>query len=321
MAARWRGLKPEREEFKIQNSRFQVMKLHGVFPPVTTPFEAGGDVSVKHLRANVQKYNATGVAGYVALGSTGEAVLLTWPESERVLATVAEAAAPGKILIAGTGVDSTSEAIERTNRAAALGYHVALVRTPFYYKPQMKPEALEAFYVRVADAAKIPILIYSVPVFTGMNVEAPLIARLAKHPNIIGIKESSGNVKLAGEIVTAAGPGFQTLVGSAQTFYGSLQAGAVGGILGIACVLPELCVELHRASMASDARLADELQQRLHAPSVLIVSQLGVPAVKYGMDCVGYFGGEPRSPLLPLTEAQKQQLREVLAPNNVRLAV
>lgn len=290
------------------------VKLQGVFPPVTTPFEAGGDVSVAMLRANVEKYNRAGVSGFVALGSTGEAVLLTWPESERVLAAVAEAAAPGKVLIAGTAVDSTAETIERTNRAAALGYHVALVRTPFYYKPQMRPDALEAFFTRVADAAKIPILVYSVPVFTGMNVEADLVARLAKHPNIIGIKESSGNVKLAGEIVAAAGAGFQTLVGSAQTFYGSLKAGAVGGILGIACVLPELCAELHQASVASDAARADELQQRLHAPSVLIVSQLGVPAVKFGMDCMGYSGGDPRSPLLPLTDSQKQQVREVLEP-------
>lgn len=288
------------------------MKLHGVFPPVTTPFAADGAVAPERLRSNIEIYNKLRLPGYVALGSTGEAILLSWAESERVLAAVREAAAPGKILIAGTGVDGTEETIYRTNRAAELGYHAALVRTPHYYKPLMSPEALAEFYRRVADRAKIPVLVYSVPVFTGVNVEAALIARLAEHPNIIGIKESSGDVRRAAEIISATPDSFQTLVGSAPTLYASLSAGAVGAILGIACPLPEACVELYETFATGNTEKAQALQQRLHAPSKLIVNELGVPGVKYAMDQLGFYGGPSRPPLLPLNDAQRRSVDRAL---------
>jgi len=288
------------------------MKLHGIFPPITTPFNEDESLALERLRDNVARYNATGVAGYVVIGSTGESVLLRPSEIEQVLATARKAAAPEKILIAGTGVDSTAETIDRTGRAADLGYHAALVKTPYYYKPQMTPDVHAEHYLRVADASPIPILIYSVPQFTGVAVEAPLVARLAQHQNIIGIKESSGNVQRVAEIIHATPPGFQTLVGSATTAYPSLAVGAVGAILAVADVLPELCVELYEAARAGDAARARRLQERLLEPTLTLVAKLGISGIKYAMDRLGYYGGPARRPLLPLSDAQKKEAERVL---------
>jgi 4-hydroxy-2-oxoglutarate aldolase len=287
------------------------MKLHGIFPPLTTPFNQEGALALDRLKENITRYNETGVAGYVVIGSTGESVLLGRAEIEQVWAAARQAAGD-KILIAGTGVDSTAETIARTNRAAELGYHVALVKTPYYYKGQMTPEVHAEHYLRVADAARIPLLIYSVPQFTGVAVEAPLVAQLAQHPNIIGIKESSGVMQRVGEIILRAPAGFQTLVGSATTFYPSMALGAVGGILAVADILPELCVELYDACVAGDYARARNLQARLVDPTLTLVAKLGIPGVKYAMDRAGYYGGPPRRPLLPLNEAQKKEAERIL---------
>ena len=287
------------------------MKLHGIFPPVTTPFNQEGALALDRLKENITRYNETGVAGYVVVGSTGESVLLGRAEIEQVW-TAARQAAGDKILIAGTGVDSTAETIARTNRAAELGYHVALVKTPYYFKAQMTPEVHAEHYLRVADAARIPLLIYSVPQFTGVAVEAPLVAQLAQHPNIIGIKESSGVMQRVGEIIHRAPAGFQTLVGSATTFFPSMALGAVGGILAVADFLPELCVELYDARAEGDYPRARKLQERLIDPTLTLVAKLGISGVKYAMDRAGYYGGPARRPLLPLNEAQKKEAERVL---------
>jgi 4-hydroxy-2-oxoglutarate aldolase len=239
------------------------VKLNGIFPPLTTPFNQEGALALDRLKENINRYNETGVAGYVVIGSTGESVLLSRAEIEQVWTAARQAAASDKILIAGTGVDSTAETIARTNRAAELGYHVALVKTPYYYKGQMTADVHAEHYLRVADAARIPLLIYSVPQFTGVAVEAPLVAQMAKHHNIIGIKESSGVMQRVGEIIHRAPAGFQTLVGSATTFYPSMALGAVGGILAAADFLPELCVELYEACTSGDHPRARKLQEQL----------------------------------------------------------
>ena len=287
------------------------MKLNGIFPPVTTPFNQEGALALDRLKENITRYNETGVAGYVVIGSTGESVLLGRAEIEQVW-TAARQAAGDKILIAGTGVDSTAETIARTNRAAELGYHVALVKTPYYYKGQMTPEVHAEHYLRVADAARIPLLIYSVPQFTGVAVEAPLVAQLAQHPNIIGIKESSGVMQRVGEIILRAPASFQTLVGSATTFYPSMALGAVGGILAVADILPELCVELYEACAKGDFDEARKLQARLIDPTLTLVAKLGIPGVKFAMDRAGYYGGPARRPLLPLNDAQKKEAERIL---------
>ena len=296
------------------------MNLSGVFPPLTTPFSGDGSVSLVDLRTNLARYNRTPLAGYVALGSTGEAVLLSRPEMDEALGAVREAAAPEKILIAGTGAESTSETIERTRRAAELGYQVALVKTPHYFKPQLTPQVLIDHFRRVADASPIPVLLYSVPQFTGIALEAPEVAVLSEHRNIIGIKESSGNVQRAEEIVESTPSSFQTLVGSASTFYPSLAVGARGGILALACVLPELCVELHTAVRDARHDQARELQRRLLPASKAIVAQGGVAGVKYAMDLCGYRGGLPRPPLQPLSAEQKAAIDGLPLLSRMRVA-
>jgi len=289
------------------------MNLSGVFPALTTPFSADGSVSVEDIKHNIAKYNSTGLAGYVAIGSTGESVLLSRKEVDTVLVAVKESAAPGMRLIAGTGAESTAETIDRTKRAAELGYHVALVKTPYYYKPMYKPEAFIAHYRRVADASPIPVLLYSVPQFTGVALEALEVGVLSQHPNIMGIKESSGNVQRAAEMLAAAPSSFQLLVGSASMMFPSMVLGAVGSILALASALPELCVALFEAARKGDLETARALQATILPASKLIVSQNGIPGVKYAMDQAGYRGGIPRQPLLPLHEEQRVAIRELMA--------
>jgi 4-hydroxy-2-oxoglutarate aldolase len=289
------------------------MNLHGIFPPVTTPFGPDGAVALGRLRENLGRYNRIGLAGYVMNGSTSESVLLRWEEVYRIWETAKEAAAPGKIMIAGTGAESTAETIEHTNRAASLGYDAALVRTPSFYKPAMTEDNLAEHYLRVADAARIPILIYSVPIFTQIQVGAPLVARLAKHPNIIGMKDSSGDVPGLAKIIAAAPKTFRMLVGSAATLYQSLEIGAIGAILALACALPELCVEIYEASGAGDSARAKALAQKLHAPAKMLGVQYGIAGLKYAMDRLGYFGGPPRGPLLRVNEAAQREIDAMLA--------
>jgi 4-hydroxy-2-oxoglutarate aldolase len=289
------------------------MDLAGVYPALTTPFEADGSVSLEDLKHNIRKYNETSLAGYVAIGSTGESVLLSDKEIDSVLVTVKETAAPGKLLIAGTGAESTAETIERTKRAAQLGYHAALVKTPYYYKPMYKPEAYIAHYRRVADASPIPVLLYSVPQFTGIALEAPEVAVLSEHPNIIGIKESSGVVQRAAEILGSARSSFQLLVGSASMLFPSLAIGARGAILALGSAMPELCLAVFQAVQKGDLQRARELQKSIVPASRLIVSQCGIAGVKYSMDLGGYRGGLPRLPLLPLQEEQKNAIRDLMA--------
>jgi 4-hydroxy-2-oxoglutarate aldolase len=289
------------------------MNLSGVYPALTTPFAADGSLSLENLKHNISKYNEIDLAGYVVIGSTGESVLLSREEMDRVLATVKESAAAGKRLIAGTGAESTAETVERTKRAAELGYQVALVKTPYYYKPVYKPQVLIAHYRRVADASPIPVLLYSVPQFTGIALEPAEVAALAGHPNIIGIKDSSGNVQKLTEMVTSVPPAFQILVGSASTVFPSLVIGARGAILALACALPELCVTLFDTVRSGELERARELQASVVPASKLIVTQCGIAGVKYAMDLGGYRGGLPRLPLEPLKEEQKNAIRDLLA--------
>jgi len=288
--------------------------LKGIIPALTTPFDNRGALAVDRMRENIARYNKTGLSGYLINGSTGESVLLDRSEFEKILAAVRETSAEGRILIAGTGVDSTAETISRTEFAAKLGYHYALVAPPYFYKPLMKPEVLVEHYRRVADASRIPLLLYSVPQFTGVAFEADLVARLAEHSNIVGMKDSSGNVDRVGAILASAPASFQLVTGSATTVYPCMVMGAKGGILALATFLPELCVELYVAAAAGgDAAKALQLQRRVMPASQKIVGGRGISGVKYAMDLRGYYGGPARRPLLPLDEAQKREVESLVA--------
>jgi 4-hydroxy-2-oxoglutarate aldolase len=287
--------------------------LKGIIPALTTPFEAHGSVALGRMRENIGAYNRTGLSGYLAFGSTGESVLLDRAEFERVLAAVREAAAPGKILIAGTGVDSTAETISRTEAAAKLGYDYALVCPPYYFKPAMNSHVLVEHYRRVADASRIPILLYSVPQYTGVAIEVDVAARLSEHPNVAGMKDSSGNVDRVGAILASVPETFELLTGASTTVYLSMTVGAKGGILALADFLPELCVALYDAIIARDAQKSLELQRRLIPATNRIVGAMGIAGVKYAMDRRGYYGGPVRGPLLPLSEAHKKEVETLIA--------
>jgi 4-hydroxy-2-oxoglutarate aldolase len=294
------------------------MRFDGIFAALTTPFAPDGSVALGQFRENLARYDRTHLSGYVVVGSTGESVLLTFAEIDRIWTAARESAAPGKLLIAGAGVDSTAETIARARRAAEVGYDAVLIKTPHYFKPLLTPAALERHYLAVADASPLPVLIYSIPQYTGISITADWVARLAEHPNIVGIKESSGNVQLASEITHLCPAEFSTLVGSSSTLFPSLLMGAAGGILALACFLPEPAIEIYEAVHAGDAARASRLQFALSSASRKIAGELGPTGVKYAMDCLGYHGGNPRPPLLPLTEAQKKTVEAVLAESIAR---
>src|ERR1043166_2051827 len=251
-----------------------MVDVSGIFPALTTPFRDDGSVALDQFKADLARYNSTGLAGYVVLGSTGESVLPSVAEAESLLAAGREAAAPAKLLIAGTGAESTAETIARTKRAAALGYHVALVKTPYYYKPAYKPEVYIRHYRSVADASPVPLLLYSVPIFTGITLETPEIVALAEHPNIIGIKDSSGAIQRIVEVAAQAPKNFQILTGSAGVLHPALASGAKGAILALASPLPEKCVELYELFKAG--RLSRLSISRLAAPKEPIFASICV---------------------------------------------
>jgi len=366
-----------------------VMLLNGIFPAITTPYYADGRLYLKKLEYNVDRYGKGPITGIVVLGSTGEVVLCNGEEKRELLRTAIAAAAPAKVMIAGCGHESVHQTTQTCEYAASLGYDVAMVRTPHYYRAQMTPAAMLNYYRTVADRSPLPVLLYNFPQCTGYDLPVELVVELAEHANIIGIKESSGDLAKverivqrtrhikrqvrtthdfqpvtarmlkkaatapAGELVTAgalastagapsANPlaqsvvespappssaavevvgdlrtrhkevGFQTLVGSGHKLQVLLNVGAVVGILAFASCAPTACYEVYAAFKDNDYKLAEEKQQRIEAASARIVSELGIAAVKYAADLNGYYGGNPRLPLLPLTSTQRKEIERLM---------
>jgi 4-hydroxy-2-oxoglutarate aldolase len=249
----------------------------------------------------------------VVLGSTGESVMLSREEADSILVAAREAGIAEKLLIAGTGAESTAETIAKTKRAAALGYQVALVKTPYYYKPAYRADTYIHHYRAVADASPIPILLYSVPIFTGITLETPEIVELSQHPNILGIKDSSGVIQRVAEVVGSAPASFHVLTGGAAVIYPALCVGARGAILALADALPEKCAELYHLVQSGQHDRAKALQLQLAHASKRILSEGSIAGLKYAMDLRGYQGGVPRLPLLPLKEDKKQAIAALIS--------
>lgn len=284
------------------------MKLHGIFPPIATPFNHNGELYKAKVQHNVDKWNRTSLAGYVVCGSTGESVMLTADEKILMWEWVAESAAPGKLLIAGTGVESVRETVALTNRAADLGYVAAMVRTPHYYKNLLNRNDAQMLYFRsVADRTKIPLMIYNWPQATGIDISPEAVVALSEHPNIIAIKESSGSLEKVMQMIREVKPGFQVLVGSAPTLWPSLQAGAVGAVLAFANAAPYATITIWEAHRTREAEAGKDWQGRISRAAQLVTTKHGIPGLKYAMDLNGYYGGAPRLPLAPPTlEAQRE---------------
>ena len=293
------------------------LSLRGVFPPIPTPFDAQGDVALGPLVENLRRWNEYDLAGYVVLGSNGEAVYLDEREKVRVWETARQAIPPDKVMVAGTGCESTRGTIALTRQAAQAGADAALVVTPHYYDGKMTPEGLLRHYQAVADASPIPVMIYNVPKFTHVDVDAGTIARAARHPNLIGLKDSGGNVAKLADVVRLAGPDFQALAGAAGFFFAGLAVGAVGGVLALATVAPQQAIDIQRLFEAGRWDEAAELQRRMIPVNAAVTGRFGIAGLKAALDMLGYYGGPVRSPLQGLTEADRHALRDVLVEGGV----
>jgi len=287
------------------------MKLHGIFPPITTPFDHNGDLYKIKVQHNVDKWNRTGLAGYVVCGSTGESVYLTTEEKVRLWEWVAESAAPEKLLIAGTGVESVRETVELTNRAASIGYKAAMVRTPHYYKSLLnRPDAQQLYFSAVADQSKIPIMIYNWPQATGVDITPEAVVALSHHPNVIAIKESSGSLEKVMQMIREVKPGFQVLVGSAPTLAPSLAVGAVGAVLAFANAAPYATISIWEAHRTREFAAAMYWQNRIIRAAQLVTTKYGIPGLKYAMELNGYYGGPPRLPLTVIGPAARAEIEQ-----------
>jgi 4-hydroxy-2-oxoglutarate aldolase len=292
------------------------MDLKGIYPPIATPF-TDDEIDLAAVKSNLARLMKTGLRGVLALGSNGEAAFVDDDEGERFVAAAREAVPADRILLVGTGRQSTRATISATRRAARAGADAALVVTPSYFKSQMTTEALVQHYRAVADASPVPVLLYNVTVYTGLNLPIDAVARLAEHPNIIGLKDSNGDVAQVAEQVSRTPAGFQVLVGSAPTLHPALLVGAIGGIVAVAGVAPELCVRLHELAMAGRHDEASVIQRRITPLAKSVTSVYGVAGLKAAMTLAGYAGGAPRGPLRPATPEVVEILRRQLDALNI----
>jgi 4-hydroxy-2-oxoglutarate aldolase len=290
-----------------------MLKLQGVFPPITTPFDYAGNLYRAKVVHNITRLNNVALAGYVVCGSTGESPLLSTEERLQMFEWVREATAPGKILIAGTASEGVRETVADVNRAAEIGYDGALVLGPRYYRNLMhRPDTQLLFYRSIADQSKIPILIYNFPNVTGYDLPVDTIAALAEHPNIVGMKDSSGNVDKLAQTVEAVPKKFQVLSGSGTTFWPALRAGAAGGILAFANCAPYACVTIWEAFRTREYEAAEDWQNRSFLAAKLVTATYGIPGLKHAMDVNGFYGGPPRLPLAPPTQEARTEIEEAL---------
>ncbi|NJD23599.1 MAG: dihydrodipicolinate synthase family protein [Melioribacter sp.] len=286
-------------------------KLQGIMPPIATPF-INDEVAYDKLAQNFSRWSKTGLSGFVVMGSNGESVFLTRNEKLKLVEEVKKNISNDKLLIAGTGSDSIRETISLSNESADLGADYVLILTPSFYKSEMKPAAYIKYFFSVADKTKIPVIIYNVPKFTGVDIEAETVAKLAEHKNIVGIKNSSENVRQTTEMIDQSPKDFAVIIGTASVLYPGLDAGAVGGILALANIAPNECVQIQKFVEEGKHTEALELQKKMLPVNKAITAKYGVAGLKAAMDMLGYFGGEPRSPLSSLSDMDKQIIKQIL---------
>ncbi len=299
------------------------MELSGIFPPIVTPFTREDALDSGALRENTRRWMATRLAGIVTLGTNGESAYVDDDEADRVVAVVREEVPRQKLLIAGTGRDSTRATIGATRRAASAGADAVLVRAPSFFRSQMTTAAFVRHYRAVADASPVPVLLYNFPSGFGVDIAPAAIEQLAVHPNILGIKQSGGDLgKIAEDVAMArslARP-FRVMCGAAPILHAAIVSGAAGGILAVACVVPDLCVELYDLARAGRHDEARALQQRLTPLAKSVTSVYGVPGLKAALDLAGYAGGAPRSPLAPASPDAVATIRDQLQALGVAAA-
>jgi len=285
-------------------------KLEGVFAPIVTPFDEEGEISYQGLEENIKKLNSSRLRGYLVLGTNGEFKSLSEAERRKVLETVIKMSAKDKVIMAGTGRESTQQSIMDTKEAAAVGAHFASLIAPSFFAKKMTDQILLRHFRLISDLSPIPVLLYNNPEVAVVTFSTGLISEVSKHPNIIGMKDSSkGNFA---SYLLAAGPDFNLLAGSATFFLEALVMGGVGGVLSIANFAPEACCKVYDLWKAGKLEEAKAEQYRLMTLNQRVSGRFGVAGVKAAMDFAGFYGGPPRGPLLPLTPDEKRRLREDL---------
>jgi 4-hydroxy-2-oxoglutarate aldolase len=298
-----------------------LLNLKGIIPPMVTPFDEAGDIRYDSFERNIENYLEAGIEGYLVLGSNGESVYLEHSEKLKLIEAARKKVPSSRTLLAGTGVESTRATINLTKEAADRGVDAVLVKNPFYFKSQMTFDVYVSHYTAVADASPVPVIIYNVPVFTGISLQSKLVIELSKHPNILGMKDSSGDVKLISEVVwNTDSAKFPVVAGSAPTLFPAMAAGARGGIIAVACAAPKGSLALYQAFAAGDYKKAG-LVQRIIAPAASAVTEkYGIAGLKAAMEMEGFQPGVPRRPLLPLKAEQRDDLKQIFRRMNSELA-
>jgi 4-hydroxy-2-oxoglutarate aldolase len=287
-------------------------RFAGIYTPIVTPFTPGGDLDERGLIGNVERYLASPLTGLVVLGSNGEAAQLEDDEADRVIGLVRAHMPKDRPMLVGSGRESTRATIAASKRAAALGADAVMARTPSFYKPQMTSEAFVRHYTEVADACPVPLILYNVTMYTGVNLLPDAVETLSEHPNIVGLKDSGNDMLQIGDYLARSKPGFTVLAGAAPTLFTSAVLGVHGAVLALAGIVPELCVELFELVGAGRVEQARALQKRLMPVARSIGPVYGVPGLKAALDLLGLAGGVPRPPLRPAPPAAVDVLRQQL---------
>jgi 4-hydroxy-2-oxoglutarate aldolase len=287
--------------------------LRGVFFPIPTPFNSAGEVDLRSLRANIAKWNDTGISGYVILGSTGERVHLDEREYLEVIEAAREEVASGEdglTFLVGAGQQSTRGTVDEISRvAAAVDVDAFLVITPQFYRPSITQQALVDHYQRVADESPVPVILYSMPALTSVKIEPETVARLSEHENIIGIKDSSADVDGLQETIKLVSKDFAVMTGNGTVLNEALQVGACGGILAVGGVAPALCIAISRAVKSGETELAASLQSRLTPLAQAVTTRFGIGGLKAALEMRGYVGGAVRAPLRAPDEEARKEIR------------
>lgn len=295
-----------------------ILNLSGIFPPLPTSFDGEEKLSAEKIRFNIQCLSRYDLSGFLILGSNGEQVMLSESEKHEAVAVAREAVPSGKLLLAGTGGQSTRETIRLTRDAASAGADAVLVISPSYYRGLMTHQALVNHYHAVADASPVPVVVYNMPANTGIDMSAADIIAMASHPNIIGLKESGGNVVKMGEVLHGTAGNFQVLAGGAGFLLPALATGASGGILALANIAPAHCIEIYKSFLAGDMEHARMMQHAAIALNAAVTSRWGVPALKTAMDHLGLYGGQVRRPLLPVSTEVRKEIIELVNDKRIK---
>ncbi|XP_057259586.1 4-hydroxy-2-oxoglutarate aldolase, mitochondrial isoform X1 [Pezoporus wallicus] len=314
-ALRWTAPGQHRQH-STQQGPGRTLDLGGIFPPLATPFSPMQEVDYARLEGNLRRYASMPFRGLVVLGSNGEYPYLAPQERLEVVSCARRALPRDRLLLAGSGCESTQATVQLTLSMAEAGADVALVVTPCYYRGAMTSAALVQHYTEVADASPIPVVLYSVPANTGLDLPLEAVVTLAQHPNILGIKDSGGDITRIGLMVhKTRQEDFQVLAGSAGFLLASYALGASGGVCALANVLGAPLCQLDRLCREGRWQEARELQHRLIEPNTAVTRRFGIPGLKKAMEWFGYYGGPCRAPLAPLSPPQVEELRGTFSAN------